>query len=145
MKIALREACRDDVSFARHLYFETMRDIIQRLFGWDESHEEKNFADFFKLEEVQIITLDGEDVGWIQQQISESTINLGSFYIVPAMQGRGIGSQVLRMLLEGAARESKAMTLAVVKINPARKFYEKRGFRATHADEHKVYMCALPR
>ena len=145
VNIALRDACREDVPFARNLYFETMRGIIERLFGWDERREEKNFANFFKLDEVQIITADGQDVGWIQQQISQSTINLGSFYVVPAMQVRGIGSEVLRMLLERAARESKAMTLSVVKINPARKFYERRGFRATHEDEHKVYMSASPK
>lgn len=124
MNVALRTACDEDVAFAWSLYFETMREIIERLFGWDQIREEKNFAGFFKLEEVRIITANGQDVGWIQQQISETSINLGSFYIAPAMQGRGIGSKVLRMLLEKAASDSKAMTLAVVKINPARHFYE---------------------
>lgn len=144
MNVALRTACDEDVAFARSLYFETMREIIERLFGWDQIREEKNFAGFFKLEEVRIITANGQDVGWIQQQISETSINLGSFYIAPAMQGRGIGSKVLRMLLEKAASDSKAMTLAVVKINPARHFYEKRGFRTTHEDQYKAYMSASP-
>jgi GNAT superfamily N-acetyltransferase len=145
VKIALRTACDDDVTFARNLYFETMREIIDRLFGWDQIREEKNFARFFKLDEARIITADGQDVGWIQEQISERNINLGSFYITRAMQGRGVGTQVLQMLLRGAARESKSMTLAVVKINPARRFYEKRGFRTTHEDEHKLYMVADPK
>jgi GNAT superfamily N-acetyltransferase len=137
-------ACDDDVGFARNLYFETMREIIERLFGWDQSREEKNFARFFRLEEVRIITADGQDVGWIQEQISEASIHLGSFYVAPTMQGRGIGTQVLRMLLARAASESKAMTLAVVKMNPARRFYEKHGFQTTHEDEHKFYMKAAP-
>jgi GNAT superfamily N-acetyltransferase len=144
VNIALRTACESDVAFARNLYFETMRGIIERLFGWDQNREEKNFARFFKLDEVRIITADGQDVGWIQEQISERSINLGSFYVAPTMQGRGIGTQVLRMLLKRAANESKAMTLAVVKINPAHRFYEKRGFRTTHEDEHKFYMSAPP-
>lgn len=144
MNIVLRTACDDDVAFARNLYFETMREIIERLFGWDQSREEKNFAQFFKLDEVRIITADGQDVGWIQEQISDRSIHLGSFYVAPAMQGRGIGTQVLQMLRESAARESKTMTLAVVKINPALQFYEKRGFRTTHEDQHKFYMAASP-
>jgi len=142
MNIALRAACNDDVAFARNLYFETMREIIERLFGWDQTREAKNFARFFKLNEVKIITVDDQDVGWIQEQISEKSINLGSFYVAPTMQRRGIGTQVLRMLLERAAKESKTMNLAVVKINPARQFYEKRGFRTTHEDEYKFYMTA---
>jgi GNAT superfamily N-acetyltransferase len=145
VNIALRTASNDDVTFARDLYFETMHDIIERLFGWEQIREEKNFARFFKLDEVRIITADGQDVGWIQEQISEKSINLGSFYIAPTMQGRGVGTQVLRILLERAASESKSMTLAVVKINPARQFYEKHGFRITHEDEHKFYMIAVPK
>jgi GNAT superfamily N-acetyltransferase len=145
VNIVLRRAFDTDVVFARKLYFETMRDIIDLIFGWDQDREEKNFARFFKLEEVRIITADGRDVGWIQEQISERSINLGSFYITPTMQRRGVGTQVLQMLLERAARDSKSMTLAVVKINPARQFYEKRGFRTTHEDEHKLYMIADPK
>jgi hypothetical protein len=59
------------------------------------------------------------------------------------MQGRGTGTQVLRTLLEGAASDQN-MTLAIVKTNPARQFYEKHGFRTTHEDEHKFYMSAAP-
>jgi len=145
LNISLRTACDDDAVFARNLYFETMRGIIEALFGWDQSREEKNFARFFRLEEVRIITADGQDVGWIQEQVSEGSIHLGSFYVAPTMQGRGIGTQVLGMLLGRAASESKTVTLAVVKSNPARRFYERHGFQTTHEDEHKFYMKAAPK
>ncbi|HXR16675.1 MAG TPA: GNAT family N-acetyltransferase [Terriglobales bacterium] len=145
VKIALRTACGADFVFARNLYFETMRGMIERLFGWDQKREERNFAGFFKVEEVRIIIADGQDVGWIQEQVEDRTVNLGSFYVLPAMQGRGIGTKVLDILLTRAAHQSKAMTLAVVKINPARYFYEKRGFRITHEDQHKFYMRADPK
>jgi ribosomal protein S18 acetylase RimI-like enzyme len=121
-----------------------MRGFIDRLFGWDQAREERNFAGFFKVDEVRIITADDQDVGWIQEQVENRTINLGSFYVRPAMQGRGIGTKVLDILLARAAYQSKAMTLSVVKINPARHFYEKRGFRITHEDQHKFYMRADP-
>ena len=78
VNVALRTASDDDVAFARNLYFATMREIIERLFGWEQSQQEKKFARFFKLDEVRIITADGRDVGWIQEQISEKSINLGS-------------------------------------------------------------------
>jgi GNAT superfamily N-acetyltransferase len=60
------------------------------------------------------------------------------------MQGRGIGTRVLDVLLARAAGQSKAVTLAVVKINPARYFYEKRRFRVTHEDQHRFHMRADP-
>ena len=142
MNIGLRTASDRDVTFARDVYFETMRWIIERLFGWDPAREDKNFAQFFRLDEVRIITADEQDVGWIQEQVDDTTINLGSFYVMPMMQRRGIGTQVLQMLLARARNQSKAITLAVVKINPALRFYEKHGFRITHEDKHKFYLRA---
>jgi GNAT superfamily N-acetyltransferase len=144
MNIGLRAACNADFAFARGVYFETMRWIIERLFGWDQAREEKNFAQFFKLDEVRIITADARDVGWIQEQVDGTSINLGSFYLMPVMQRHGIGTQVLQTLLAQARSQSKVITLAVVKINPARQFYEKHGFRIINEDEHKFYMRADP-
>jgi GNAT superfamily N-acetyltransferase len=144
VKISLRAACNGDFLFARNLYFQTMRGIIESLFGWDQAREERKFAEFFKVEEARIIIADEQDVGWIQEHVGHRSINLGSLYVMPEMQGRGIGTKVLNMLLTRAAGESKAMTLAVVKRNPARYFYLKRGFQVTHEDEHKFYMRADP-
>jgi ribosomal protein S18 acetylase RimI-like enzyme len=145
VNIKLRVARDADFAFARVVYFETMRWIIERLVGWDEAREDKNFAQFFKLDEVRIITVDGQNVGWIQEQIVDTSINLGSFYVTPVMQRQGVGTQVLQMLLAHARNRAKAITLAVVKINPAVHFYEKHGFRITHEDEQKFYMRADPR
>jgi GNAT superfamily N-acetyltransferase len=144
MKISLRAACDEDFAFARDVYFTTMRWIVESLFGWDQVREEENFARFFKLDEARIITADGRSVGWIQEQIDDTSINLGFLYVMQEMQRRGIGTQVLRMLLARAANQSKAITLAVVKINPARQFYERHGFRITCEDEHKFCMRVDP-
>jgi GNAT superfamily N-acetyltransferase len=114
-----------------------MRGIIERLFGWDHVREEKNFAQVFKLDEVRMISADAHDVGWIQEQADSTTINLGSFYIMPAMQRHGIGTQVLEILRAQARTESKAITLSVVRINPAHHFYEKHRFRISHAVLHE--------
>jgi len=142
--IRLREAYESDIAFARTVYFETMRWIIERLFGWDEVREHENFNQFFKLHEVRIITVDGRDAGWIQQQVEPTSINLGSFYVTPVMQRQGVGTQVLQLLLTDARNQAKTITLAVVKINPAVQFYAKHGFRIAREDEHKFYMRSEP-
>ena len=144
MNISLRPACDEDFAFVRDVYFATMRSIIESLFGWDQVREEENFARFFRVDEARIITAEGRNVGWIQEQVDDTGINVGSLYVMQKMQRRGIGSQVLRTLLAHAADQSKAITLAVVKINPARHFYEKHGFRITHEDKYKFYMRADP-
>jgi ribosomal protein S18 acetylase RimI-like enzyme len=142
MDIRLRASQPRDFDFARRVYFETMRSMIERLFGWNQTRQEETFTRWFNLDEVSIITVDGIDVGWIQQRADSSEIFLGSIYVVPAMQGRGIGTHVLRSLLVSAKDQARVLTLAVMKINPAIRLYERLGFRITHEDEYKLYMRA---
>jgi len=144
MDVRLRPYNARDFGFARKLYFETMRWVIERVFGWDQSRQDASFAEWFQPAEVSVITADGLDVGWIQQRIDHNGILLGSIYVAPAMQRKGIGSRVIRALLDVGRQQSKAVTLAVMKINPALALYERLGFRITHEDEYKVYLRADP-
>ncbi len=121
-----------------------MRWAIERVFGWDEARQHASFAEWFKPEEVSVITADGLDVGWIQQRLDDNGILLGSIYVAPAMQRKGIGSGVIQPLLQLGRQKSKPVTLAVMKINPALALYERLGFRITHEDEYKVYNAGRP-
>jgi hypothetical protein len=49
MEIHLREALPADGEFARALYFETMRAMIESIFGWDQRRQEESFAEWFDL------------------------------------------------------------------------------------------------
>ena len=129
-------------TFARGLYFETMRQAIEGLCGWDEAHREQSFGRWFKPDKVSVITADGADVGWIQQRSERDAIFLGSLCVIPAMPRKSIGTHVIRMLIDLAASRSQAVTLAVMKINPAVGLYQRLGFRITSEDEHKFYMRA---
>jgi len=55
METYVREAGIADVEFARSLYFQTMRTMIECLFGWDQRHQEESFASWFDLREAGII------------------------------------------------------------------------------------------
>jgi ribosomal protein S18 acetylase RimI-like enzyme len=142
MDVSLRPYLAEDFDFARQLYFETMQWAIERLFGWDRAQQEASFDGWFKPDEVSIIVADKVDAGWIQQRLDHGAIFVGSIYIVPRMQGKGIGTRVMRMILDLARQQSRPVTLAVMKINPALALYERLGFRITHDDEHKYYMRA---
>lgn len=140
MDVQLRAYQTRDFDFARQLYFETMRWAIERVFGWDQAHKEASFAGWFNPDEVNIIMANGVDVGWIQQREDDGAIFLGSIYVTPEMQGKGIGTRVIQMLLDSGRQRSQPVTLAVMKINRAIALYKRLGFRVTHEDEHKYYM-----
>ena len=92
----------------------------------------------------RVIWVAGEDASWLQTAPADDAIFLGQLYLARTFQNRGIGGHVVQLLIEEATRSGKAITLGVVKINPARRLYERLGFRVTHEDEHKVFMRRDP-
>jgi ribosomal protein S18 acetylase RimI-like enzyme len=50
----------------------------------------------------------------------------------------------MKRLIGEATRAGQAVTLGVVKSNPAKRLYERLGFRVTHEDGRKFYMRREP-
>jgi predicted acetyltransferase/N-acetylglutamate synthase-like GNAT family acetyltransferase len=138
--IALRPAQGEDFAFCRRIKHKTMRWIAEQLFGWDEQRQDERFASRWRLDETRIIKYAGDDVGWLQTKPAEDAVFIASIYLDIPFHGRGIGTQVMRIVIDEARRDGKAVTLGVVKINPARRLYERLGFRTTGEDEYKFYM-----
>jgi GNAT superfamily N-acetyltransferase len=138
-KPSLRPAHPRDFAFCERLYFAEMDHIITQL-GLDMARQRESFVRQWEVTEIRIITTSGEDIGWLQTKMTDSALFLGQLYLSGHLQRQGIGTRVLQMLMEQARRAGKPIILGVVKINPARRLYERLGFRRTHEDEHKVYM-----
>src|SRR5579863_2668713 len=117
MLIELRAGRPQDFEFARQTYYDTMRWIIERLFGWDQAREDAKFATYFDIDAVRVITVDGLDAGWLQTKTAQDSIALSQLYVLPALQRKGIGSTVLKSLLAEAEAQGKVITLGVVKFN----------------------------
>jgi ribosomal protein S18 acetylase RimI-like enzyme len=136
---ALRPARAGDYEFCASLYFSGMEEIIREL-KLDMAAQAANLRKSWHVAEVEIITSDGVDVGWLQKSIQEDALYLEQIYITAAFQGRGIGREIIRSLIGKAGQDGRSITLAVVKINPALRLYERLGFRVTHEDDRKFYM-----
>ena len=66
------------------------------------------------------------------------------FYLAPHLQGRGIGAGVLGGLLEQCDRDGTLVRLNVLQGSPARRLYERHGFRLETEDPVDVYMVREP-
>lgn len=137
--VTFRQAQPQDFEFCRRLYFEGMGWIIERL-QLDMKRQDESFVNQWKATEVRIIVVAGEDAGWLQVTQADDSFFLGQLYLEKLFQGQGIGSYVVQFLINKARQEQKAIALGVVKINPARRLYERLGFKITHEDQYKVYM-----
>ncbi|WP_201865105.1 GNAT family N-acetyltransferase [Microvirga soli] len=134
MTITLRPACSDDYAFALELYIEAIRPLASAWIDRAGTDQEAQFATLWR-HDTRIITLDDQEVGWVEFRRTGDELFLKQFYISPGHQRRGIGSQVLRLLREEQRGSAKSMAPFVLKNNPAFRFYERHGFevvRKTH-------------
>jgi GNAT superfamily N-acetyltransferase len=139
MPIALRPARNEDFDFCARLYFSGMDEIIREL-KLDMALQTANLRQRWNVAEVEIITSDGEYIGWMQSSIRDDGRFLEQIFIDAPFQRRGIGTGIIHRLIDRANRARQPVTLGVVKINPARHLYERLGFRITLDDDRKFYM-----
>jgi len=137
--VCLRPAQEQDFDYCASLYFAGMEEIIREL-NLDMAAQMASFRRQWVSTEARIIALDGADIGWLQSMVRDGTLFLAQLFVDVAHQRQGIGTEVLGRIGDEAARAGQAVTLGVVKTNPARRLYERLGFRITHADDRKFYM-----
>lgn len=138
---SLRPARYDDRDFLFDLNRATMRDYVDRTWGWNDREQIAFFDDRFQPDDFQVIQVDEADIGALIVEESAAEIYLGEVQILPQWQGQRIGSSVLRSLMDRAAAAGKPLTLRVLHVNPrARALYERLGFEPFKEIETHVYL-----
>jgi ribosomal protein S18 acetylase RimI-like enzyme len=137
----LRPAHHDDRDFLFHLNEATMREQIERVWGWDDSEQAALFDARFQPDSWRIIQACGRDIGVLIVEEHPDQIYLAEIQILPEWQARGIGSSILRSLIKEAATAGKPLTLRVLHVNVgARLLYARLGFREVKTIETHVYL-----
>lgn len=139
MDIAFRPATAQDFDYCASLYFAGMDAIIRQL-DLDMDVQTASFRERWDSAEVRIITRDGSDAGWMQVATEADALFLKQLFVDAPLRRQGIGTEITRRLITEAASAGRAVTLGVVKSNPAKRLYDRLGFRVTHDDGRKFYM-----
>lgn len=143
-KYTLRQATDADYEFLYRLHVAAMKDLVARVWGWDDARQEQFFADHFDPAPSRIIVVDGEDAGVVAVVWGEADAFLASIEILPEYQGRGLGTAIIRHIIAAAEARGLPVRLRVLKINPARRLYERLGFVITGETETHSLMARLP-
>ncbi len=143
-RVDVREAREDDREFLWNLKVAAMRPYVEVVYGWDEQVQHGFFDRGFRPERIRIVRLEGEDVGVFELEERAGGHFLARIEILPRFQGRGIGTVVMEGLMRDARATAKPFRLQVLKINPARRLYERLGFVATGETETHVRMELWP-
>lgn len=141
---ALRSANVADVEMIAELRAAVMRPDLERLGRFDEHRVRQRLRDSFSPQHTSIILADDAFAGCVTLRPAENGQWLEHFYLEPGIQGRGLGSAVLRALLERADADAVPVRLNVLQGSAARRLYERHGFTVEDQDPIDVYMVRQP-
>ena len=108
----------------------------------DETTEFERVA--HRLDCAQIIMSRGLDIGLWKVVRDTNPWELCQIQILPDYQGTGIGSKLIKGLLDEAQTAHIAVTLIVLKCSPALRLYERHGFRVEAVKESVYEMIWTP-
>jgi ribosomal protein S18 acetylase RimI-like enzyme len=112
----------------------TKRAFVEHQFTAQDAHYRANYPGAT----LDVIELDGIPAGRLYVHRGESDIRIMDIALAPSFRGRGIGTSLLRGLMEEADASGRKLSIHVEMNNPARSLYDRLGFRP--AGEHGVYV-----
>ena len=128
----------------KELLFALLRDAlgphIEAVHGpWDEAEQRARFDANTDPATHDVIEEDGEPIGCLFVRRGPDEIRVNRVFLFPHAQSRGVGALLVRDILADAARTQLPVRLRVLHGNPARRFWERLGFRATGATETHMH------
>lgn len=104
--------------------------------AWDEERRRKETTELSLDPNASVIVVGAVDAGILLVESSPSEMHLHILYLLPTFQGLGIGSTLVSSLQREAAERQVPLRLKVLKVNPAKRFYERLGFNVQEETEH---------
>lgn len=144
--IILREYTNDYYEFVYEVKKNSYKKYVEDCFGaWVEEVQQKYFESFINQvkENAYIIQYDNKDIGFYNGKVLENgNYEIGNICIIPEYQGRGIGTKILKDILEKYSDTN--IEIQYFKQNPVGRLYERLGFkRVRETDFH--YQMVKPK
>ncbi|MGW1621961.1 N-acetyltransferase family protein [Streptomyces sp. NPDC002172] len=140
----MRPASDADVEAVAELRAVVLRDDLERLGRYDERRVRQRLWDGYDADHTWVIEAGGAFAGCVALRPTGDAHWLEHFYLAPHAQGGGIGSAVLRELLERCDRDGVTVRLNVLRGSAARRLYERHGFLVETEDPVDVFMVRPP-
>jgi RimJ/RimL family protein N-acetyltransferase len=138
VEIELRPSVETDREFLFELHRATLKEYVAATYGWQDDTQRQMFNRSFTPGRDEIISFAGEDVGMVRFFDADRAVFISLIEILPAFQGKGIGTALLGRIIRDAHARDLPVRLQVFRVNTAaRRLYERLGF--THTGETKTH------
>jgi ribosomal protein S18 acetylase RimI-like enzyme len=133
----------EDDDFLRELYFASRgdlegavlpEDLKRNLLLMQYQAQSIAYTQQYPKASHEIVELDGQAIGRMMIDRRKEFICAVDISIIPERRSHGIGTTLLRRVMEECAEKNLPCTLQVLITNPARRLYERLGFRIVDND-----------
>lgn len=138
--IELRQVLIEDQDFIFDTYKANLQPYVEWAWGWNEAFQRNGFWTHHPIEQFQVVMVDKQIAGGLHVQEQDALNFVRMVFLLPEFQNRGIGAQLLRRQYARAKEADKHLHLKVVKINPAKRLYERLGFTVIEEDKATYHM-----
>lgn len=137
--IHFRKAMVSDMAFLYQLRVQTMEEHLSK--AGVNMNKAKHMARIQEaFDDSHIILFNDQPIGLIKLGLIDPYLHIRQFQIMPQAQNKGIGTQVLKVVLKQGKKLKRDITLNVLLHNPAKKLYEKQGFKVIGQNELEYQM-----
>lgn len=138
-KLTLSSADEKDKPFFWLKYCETMQHHIEKIWGWDENWQTKDFESRWHQCNNKLIKIDELTVGYVQTQQLDEELYITMLIVLPQFRSQGIGQCLLKHISE--AKNQNTIGLRVFRTNlNALKFYQNCGFNLVKNEGDFYYL-----
>jgi ribosomal protein S18 acetylase RimI-like enzyme len=146
--IELRPTAPADEQFLYQVYASTRAEELAPVPWSDEQKAEflrqqftaqhRHYHDHYIGASFQVILRDGEAAGRLYVARWPKEIRIVDIALLPAYRNAGIGSSLVRELLDEGAATGRSVSIHVERMNPAMRFYRRLGF--VEVEDKGVYI-----
>jgi ribosomal protein S18 acetylase RimI-like enzyme len=91
--------------------------------------QDAHYRETFPGATFSVIEVDGTAEGRLYVNRTPERIHIVDIALLPSARGKGIGARILGQLFEEAEAKKLPVTISVERFNPAKRLYERLGFR----------------
>src|ERR1022692_3073516 len=137
----LRPATPDDSDILFRIHRASMGEYLEQAFGpWTDEFDREQHEQWLSAGRVQVVLVGDEIAGALDVEWTAEAALLYRIGIDPLFQGRGLGTAIVRELQRECGGRSRPVRLHVFPPNPARRLYQRFGFREVGRDGTSIMM-----
>lgn len=138
--IALRPQTETDVDFLRSLYIVNRWPEVAQLVDWTDEQRLAFLADQFRLQhlhytthyadaEFTIVEWEGQPIGRLGVFRNSKDLRIVDIVLRPEIRSHGVGRHLIESVFAEARQTNRTVSIHVEVFNPARRLYDRLGFR----------------